>query len=83
MASQKGLTGGWSKYGGARQHVIKTTITKTWICQSCGKETPKELSPFMVELVPGEFFRVCAVCVNNGTKIVTIRRMTLTLEGYD
>jgi len=81
--SQKGLTGGWTKYGGARQHVIKTHITKTWYCQACGKEKPKDMSPFLWEFTEGEHIRVCATCLHDGVVIVQHKRLELTLRGLD
>lgn len=80
--SQKGLTGGWSKYGGARQHVIKTAIGKTWYCQSCGKERPKDMSPFLYQLQQGDYIRVCASCLHEGVVIIEERRVDFELKGW-
>lgn len=79
--SQKGLTGGWTKYGGARQHVVKTHIDKTWFCQCCGQERPKELSPFLFEFQQGDFIRVCANCLHDGVVIIEERKIEIELLG--
>lgn len=65
--SLKGLTGGWSKWGGSQGNIVKEKIHDHWFCQSCGDEQPESLSPYMIQLVPeaGEYFRVCAKCLNN------------------
>ena len=65
--SQKGLTGGWTKYGGRREHVIKGNLQATWYCQKCGKEHPADLSPYLKEYFPGEHIRVCATCFHNNS----------------
>lgn len=80
--SQKGLTGGWSKYGGARQHVIKTKIEKTWYCQACGTERPKDMSPFLWQLTDGEHIRVCAACLHDGVVIIEHKRLDISLRGW-
>lgn len=80
--SQKGLTGGWSKYGGARQHVIKTKIAKKWYCQSCGKERPKEMTPFLYEFVEGDHIRICATCLHDGVIILSHKRIQIEINGW-
>lgn len=69
-------TGKWTKYGGAVHGLIKEKIEDTWCCQICGKEQPKELKPFLAELYPGDFIRVCNLCEHPlHTKTVTIHRL--------
>lgn len=82
MTSQKGLTGGWTKYGGARKHVIQKQIKNTWCCQACGQERPKEMSPFSYEFMEGEYIRICGPCLNNGVIVLTSRRMSLELRNW-
>ncbi len=70
----KQLTGGWSKYGGAKQHVIKPHLQPVWCCQSCGKQQPSEMPPFLWEFLPNEHLRVCAVCLKEDCQQLKKRR---------
>lgn len=63
--SYKGLTGHWSKWGGRRMSIIESqnaVIDDTWVCQSCGHDQPKEISPFKFEYPEHEYLRVCSIC---------------------
>lgn len=65
--SYKGLTGFWSKWGGARSGVATNQwgdagVDDEWFCQSCNAPQPPQLSPFRFEYPDREFIRVCAVC---------------------
>lgn len=62
-------TGKWTKYGGAISGLVKERIQDTWFCQLCSSEIPKELRPFLFELFPGDFIRICNSCT---TKAQTI-----------
>lgn len=56
---------GWSKYGGARQGLVKQG--GNWFCQACGAEQPDSLPAYMMCVDNGEyreFIRLCAVCEN-------------------
>ncbi len=70
-----GLTGGWSKYGGARQSPLKQKLDKEWACQSCGKMFAPSIRPLLFGYVEGEYLRVCATCFNNGCKDFMARRL--------
>ena len=61
-------TGKWSKYGGAVHGLVKEQILKEWACQSCGRRMPVELKPFLFELYPGDFIRICNLCQFESTK---------------
>jgi hypothetical protein len=52
---------GWSKYGGARDGLVKQTID-VWYCQVCGEENTKGMPTFMLEIHPNEFIRICSKC---------------------
>lgn len=72
----KGIkTGRWTKYGGAIGGLLKERIQDTWFCQSCGEEIPAELKPFLFEMYPGDFIRICNVCESKvvQTKTINIR----------
>lgn len=56
------ITGKWSKYGGAVSGLRKQAIRADWSCQMCGHEIPMELKPFLFELFPGDFIRICNRC---------------------
>ena len=76
-------SGKWSRYGGAVYGLVKEAIQDNWYCQVCGSENPKELKPFLFELFPGEFVRVCSLCTNvvNRTKTrITITRLITTVR---
>lgn len=57
-------TGKWTKYGGAVHGMVKEEIQRQWYCQSCSQEMPKELKPFLYELYPGDFIRICNLCIH-------------------
>ena len=58
----KKVTGGWSRWGGGRNGLIKSA-GNDWTCQSCGLTHPNIDSPYMFELFPGEFIRICNKCL--------------------
>jgi len=67
--SYKGLTGHWSKWGGRRDNVYVNqygVIIDDWVCQSCGKQQTKDLTPYRFEFYPDEYIRVCAICLYDG-----------------
>lgn len=62
----KGVTGYWSKWGGGIKTPYKnqfSPVEESWRCQSCGKEMPKEISPFLYEYPEKEYIRVCPICL--------------------
>lgn len=61
-----GYQGHRSKWGGARDTVIKEKITDRWHCQSCGSSEPEQLTPYLYEIAPREYIRVCALCMADG-----------------
>lgn len=67
--------GKWSKYGGGVYGIIRAEIENVWYCQCCGTESPKELQPFLLELYPDEFIRICNICASK--KIVVKRRLII------
>jgi hypothetical protein len=76
------LTGSWTKYGGGRGSIIKAKINKTWYCQSCGQERPKEMSPFLYS-IDRDYIRVCATCLNDGVIVLQRKRIQIEVKGYD
>lgn len=62
--------------------MIKSKITKTWYCQSCGKERPKECSPFLY-LLGNDYIRVCGICLNNGVVVLQHKRVEIEIRGLD
>lgn len=62
-------SGKWTKWGGAIYGLVKEEIEDIWACQCCGIEQPAELKPFLFELFPGDFIRVCNICMNHINKI--------------
>lgn len=87
----KGIkTGGWTKYGGERYGLKKEAIEDTWFCQACGMELPKELPPFLFEIYPQEYIRVCNICENlinrvgvRNNSTITFRRVTVLRRKRD
>lgn len=72
-------TGKWTKYGGAVHGMVKEAIEEKWYCQSCAGEQPKELKPFLFELYPGDFIRVCNLCFHSiqkqrGDSVIVYKR---------
>ena len=68
--SYKGLTGHWSKWGGARTGIATNQYgddiaQEDWNCQSCGKTHPKDMSPYLYQYPENEYIRVCGVCYAN------------------
>lgn len=57
-------TGKWTKYGGSISGLLKAHIEDHWYCQVCGDEVPEELKPFLFEIEPGEFIRICPSCTH-------------------
>lgn len=72
--SQKGLTGGWSKYGGAKQQVVKESIDREWICQSCQARHAAEMTPYLYQFMDDEYIRVCAICISDDCAALRKRR---------
>ena len=67
--SHRGLEGGWSKWGGGNHNVIKEQIREDWFCQSCQEKQPATMKPYLLELIIGDWFRVCAKCYrDNGSE---------------
>ena len=67
---------GWSKYGGARQGLVKTD-DKIWYCQCCGEKQVREIPGYMYGLGNREFIRLCAKCwfeIINGSTPTVIKR---------
>lgn len=64
----KGLTGGHSKYGGARDGVFKKKIVGSWFCQSCGKELAAGQTPWLHQINESLVIRVCALCLRDQSK---------------
>lgn len=64
--SYKGLTGGWTKWGGRRYGVLTdrqdSTLPDVWVCQSCSKDQPRGVPPYKYEYPEGEYLRVCGIC---------------------
>lgn len=77
MKGQEGLTGSWTKYGGMRYTVIQSKVTNVWACQSCGKMESAAMSPYLWEALPGEYIRVCALCILDDCARFKKRRASL------
>lgn len=71
----RGSTGHWTKWGGARQDLIQSELAEIWMCQSCGRQQPKELTPYRYEYPTKEYLRVCAICLAEGCEELK-RRMS-------
>lgn len=69
-------TGGWSKWGGARQGLIREK-TDTWFCQVCGQEQPAELPPYFFQLYPKEYLKICAKCRKKTLDLKITKTQTL------
>lgn len=56
---------GWSKYGGARQGLVKEELD-VWFCQACAREQLKDQAQYMVRFTSerAEYARVCSPCKN-------------------
>lgn len=55
-------TGGWSKYGGARQSLVRAK-QDIWNCQCCGEDQPKDFPGFFItHELSGELVKICAKC---------------------
>jgi len=74
---QKGLTGAWSKYGGSRHSVVKKAVDREWTCQSCATRHAAEMSPYLYELMAGEYIRVCAICLHDDCAALKAKRAAL------
>lgn len=74
-------TGKWTKYGGAVHGLKKEKIVDEWNCQICGDTQPVELKPFLFELYPGDYIRICNRCQHQVIKnksqnnTITFRRV--------
>ena len=76
----KKVTGGWSRWGGGRRGLIKSQSDPVWTCQSCGLDHPMTDSPYMFELFPGEFIRICSRCLwlakmNHAIDFLTLKEL--------
>lgn len=90
MANQKGVkivteitikkvTGSWSRYGGGKKGLIRSK-NEDWTCQSCGTTHANSDSPYMFEMFPGEFIRICNSClwiakVNHAIDFLTLKKL--------
>jgi len=70
-------TGKWTKYGGAIYGLKKERIVDSWCCQTCRCEMLEEIKPFLFELYPGEYIRICPPCTNAISKM----SVTATIEA--
>ncbi len=61
-----GLSGHWTKWGGGVMGVIQDELDPIWVCQSCGQEQPKDLTPYKYQFPENEWIRVCATCYHDG-----------------
>jgi hypothetical protein len=54
---------GWSKWGGAREGLVKEELDE-WYCQACGEKQVKILPSYMfpVDDLGRDFARVCTKC---------------------
>lgn len=73
-----GMTGHWSKHGGARMDVWREDLPLIWHCQSCGTRQPKDLTPYIYELQEGDYVRACASCYADGCTRLKVRLQTLS-----
>ena len=87
----KKVTGGWSRWGGGRKGLIKADTCGEWYCQSCATAHPPEDNPYMFELFPGEFIRICNKClwlakINHAIDFLTlkelVKRDNQTIESW-
>ncbi|MDQ3159350.1 MAG: hypothetical protein M3P98_04440 [bacterium] len=69
-------TGKWSKYGGAISGLKKERIEDLWFCQICGCEIPQEIKPFLFEIYPGDYIRICPPCTHTASQT----KQTVTIE---
>ena len=80
VITSKKVTGGWSRYGGGRCGLIKAETDGKWTCQSCGIDHPNSDNPYMFELFPGEFIRICSKCIwlakmNHATDFLLLKEL--------
>jgi len=79
MMSKK-TTGGWSRWGGGRKGLIKSNVGDSWTCQSCATDHTGQDSPYMFELFPGEYIRICSNCLRiakimHAVDFLTLKKM--------
>jgi hypothetical protein len=62
--SYKGMTGGWTKWGGRVYGVAarQDEIPVDWVCQSCAEQYPAIMPAYKFQYPKGEYIRVCAIC---------------------
>lgn len=60
-------TGKWTKYGGAISGLKKERIEDHWYCQICSEEIPAEIKPFLFEMYPDDFIRICPQCTHTAS----------------
>ncbi len=71
-------TGKWTKYGGAISGLRKEKIDDHWYCQICSEEIPAEIKPFLFEMFPDDFIRICPSCTHvasSMTRTVTVHQI--------
>lgn len=74
-------SGKWTKYGGAVYGLRKEKIIGNWTCQLCAETNPVELKPFLFEIFPGDYIRICNMCQflvvkhKASNKTITFRRV--------
>jgi hypothetical protein len=61
--SMTGRMYGWSKWGGAREGLVKEDLDE-WYCQCCGEKQVRVLPSYMfpTDDTGRDFVRVCTVC---------------------
>ena len=70
-------TGKWTKYGGAIGGLRKEHIEDHWYCQVCGDELPEEIKPFLFEMYPDDFIRICPNC----THVASAMHVTVSVHS--
>ena len=75
--SYKGMTGFWTKWGGARESAFGSqheVLPDVWACQSCSKDQPLALGASKYHLEGVGWLNVCAACKHNGCRELIKRR---------
>lgn len=72
IKSYKGLTGHWTKYGKVYNPIDRqdAIVDQEWVCSSCGKTQPSELTRYKFEYPMGSYINICATCLNDGCIIL-------------
>lgn len=75
---------GWSKYGGARDGIVKEELDE-WYCQFCGSKQVKGLPCYMIPADEDlrEYLRACSSCKykTKVIKIVTYETLLKEVRG--